>query len=457
MGTRTITTKRVDMLHGPLWNKILLFAMPIAFSSIIQQLFNAADIAVVGRFAGTSAMAAVGSNSSMISLIINLFVGLSVGSNVVISNCLGKHDEVRAREALHTSIAVAILSGIFLLIFGQILIRPLLRLMAVPEDVFDLSVLYLRIYFLGMPFSMLYNFGAAALRSKGDTQRPMVILTIAGIINIILNLFFVCICNLSVAGVAIATVVSQMVSAIALLCLLRKEPGELKLSLRDLRINRSVLRDIAAIGIPSGLQGCVFSLSNVCIQSAINSLGTTTMAACTAVLNYEMFTVYVINSFSQACVTFTSQNYGAGNYKRCRRVFCVCLGLGAIFMCVISVLMVLFGRPLIGIFNADPDVIEIGMIRIWCIMPFQLLNMTIDVVSGGLRGLGHSFVPTMISLVGICGIRLIWVYTVFRVYQTLACLIIAYPLSWSITTIAILIAYYLVSKRALGQPAPLQK
>ena len=448
---KTGNAKKVDMLHGPLWNKILLFAMPIALSSIIQQLFNAADIAVVGRYAGTSAMAAVGSNSSMISLIVNLFVGLSVGTNVVVSNCLGKQDGERASRTLHTSIAVAIVSGIFLLVFGQIVIRPLLRLMAVPEDVFELSVLYLRLYFLGMPFTMLYNFGAAALRSKGDTQRPMVVLTGAGGINILLNLFFVCVCGMSVAGVAIATVISQVVSSVALLYLLVKEPGELKLSFRDLKIDKTILREIAAIGIPSGLQGCVFSLSNVCIQSAINSLGTVTMAACTAVLNYEMFTVYIINSFSQACVTFTSQNFGAGNFRRCSRVFRACLGWGAIFMCVISVVMVLFGRPLIRVFNADPAVVEIGMIRIRYIMPFELLNMTIDVVSGGLRGLGHSFVPTMISLVGICGVRLIWVYTVFRLYPSLACLIVAYPLSWTITTVAILAAYFAVWKK-VAQP-----
>ena len=443
------STKNVDMLHGPLWNKILFFAAPIALSSIIQQLFNAADIAVVGRFAGTSAMAAVGSNSSMISLIINLFVGLSVGANVVISNCLGKQDFDRAKRAVHTSIAVAILSGLFLLVFGQILIRPLLRLMAVPEDVFELSVLYLRIYFLGMPFSMLYNFCAAALRSKGDTQRPMVVLTCAGVANILLNLFFVCVLNMSVEGVAIATVISQIISSLMLLYLLTKETGPLQLNFRELKIHGAILKDIASIGVPSGLQGCVFSLSNVCIQSAINSLGTLTMAACTAVLNYEMFTVYIINSFSQACVTFTSQNYGAGNFQRCRRVFRTSLGLGAISMCIVSVIMLLFGQPLIRVFNADPEVIEIGMIRIRGIMPFQLLNMAIDVVSGGLRGLGHSFVPTAISLVGICGVRLIWVYTVFAMFPSLACLICAYPLSWAITTLAIFIAYFLVSRKVL--------
>lgn len=437
------------MLNGSLWDKILLFALPIAFSSICQQLFNAADIAVVGRYAGTSAMAAVGSNSALISLIVNLFVGLSVGANVVISNYLGRQDHDCVRQAVHTSISLAIISGAFLLVFGEVMIRPLMSWMGVPEDVFELSVRYLRIYFLGMPFSMLYNFGAAVLRSKGDTRRPMLVLTASGIVNVVLNLFFVCVCGMSVDGVAIATVISQIISAAALMYLLTKETGELKLSFRELGISRAILKDMAAIGIPSGLQGCVFSLSNVCIQSAINSLGSVTMAACTAVLNYEMFFVYILNSFSQACVTFTSQNYGAGNYKRCKRVFCTCWGLGAIFMCGISVIMLLFGRPLIRIFNADPEVIEIGMIRIRAIMPFQLLNMTIDVVSGGLRGLGRSLVPTVISLVGICGVRLIWVYTVFQAYPSLACLIIAYPLSWSITTIAILIAYGILQKRAL--------
>lgn len=449
MFDRKSPAKKVDMLNGSLWDKILLFALPIAFSSICQQLFNAADIAVVGRYAGTSAMAAVGSNSALISLIVNLFVGLSVGANVVISNYLGRQDHDCAKEAVHTAVSVAIISGVFLLVFGEVMIRPLMGWMGVPGDVFELSVLYLRIYFLGMPFSMLYNFGAAVLRSRGDTRRPMLVLTASGVVNVVLNLFFVCICGMSVDGVAIATVISQIISGVALMYLLTKETGELKLNLRELRINKVILKDMAAIGIPSGLQGCVFSLSNVCIQSAINSLGSVTMAACTAVLNYEMVLVYILSSFTQACVTFTSQNYGAGNYSRCRRVFCTSWGLGAIFMCGISGIMLLFGRPLIGIFNADPEVIEIGMVRIRAIMPFQLLNMTIDVVSGGLRGLGRSIVPTVISLVGICGVRLIWVYTVFQACHTLGCLIVAYPLSWTVTTIAILVAYYVVQKKAL--------
>lgn len=444
---RTVTEKKVDMLHGSLWDKILLFAMPVAFSSIVQQLFNAADIAVVGRYAGTSAMAAVGSNSSTISLIVNLFVGLSVGTNVVISNCIGKGDGERTRRALHTSIGVALISGLFLLVFGQLVIRPLLLVMAVPEDVFEQAVLYLRIYFLGMPFTMVYNFGSAALRSKGDTQRPMVILTCAGVVNILLNLLFVCVCKLGVAGVAIATVISQIVSAGWLMLLLVRETGEFRFNIREMHIDWGILKDMARIGIPSGLQGCVFSLSNVCIQSAINGLGTISMAACTAVINYELFTVYVINSFSQACVTFTSQNLGAGNMKRCNRVFYTSIGLATLFMCVISTVMVLFGRPLIRVFNNQPEVVELGMIRILYIMPFELLNMTIDVVSGALRGLGHSFVPTAISLGGICGVRLTWVYTVFQTQKTLGCLMVAYPLSWTVTTVVILVAYFLVRKR----------
>lgn len=449
MAAKTLSKNKIDMLSGSLWDKVLLFALPVAFSSIIQQLFNAADIAVVGRFAGTAAMAAVGSNSAMISLIVGLFVGLSVGANVSISNCLGKGDRERASRAVHTSMAVALISGVFLLLLGQLLIRPLMCLMGVPADIFELSVLYLRIYFLGMPFTMIYNFAAAVLRSKGDTRRPMVILTCSGLVNVGLNLLFVCVLHRSVDGVAIATVVSQVLSAGALVVLLLKEDGELKLYPKKLAIDLSILRDIAAVGVPSGLQGCVFSLSNVCIQWAINSLGTVTMAACTAVLNYEMFTVYLINSFSQANVTFTSQNFGAGQYDRCRRVNATCWGLAAICMCIISLSMLLFGRGLIRIFDSDPQVVEIGMVRIRYIMPFQLLNMTIDVVSGGLRGLGRSLTPTLIALAGICGIRLVWVYTVFQLHHTLSCLVTAYPLSWTFTTIAIIIAYIKVSKKAL--------
>lgn len=452
MGLRKRSAAKVDMLNGSLWDKILRFAVPIACSSILQQLFNAADIAVVGRYSGTDAMAAVGSNSAIIGLIVSLFVGLSVGANVVISNCLGKGDRERAGRAVHTAISVAIICGVLLLLVGEIVARPILRITGVPESVLELAVLYLRIYFIGMPFSMIYNFGAAILRSRGDTQRPMVVLTVSGIVNVILNLFFVCICGMSVEGVAIATVSSQAISAVVLLYLLVKETGELKLNFRELQVDKAILKDMAAIGIPSGLQGCVFSLSNVCIQSAINSLGTVTMAACTAVLNYEMFMVYIINSFSSANVTFTSQNFGAGNYKRCKAVVRTCMGLAAIFMCVLSVVMVVFGRPLTAVFNSDPEVIEIGMVRMKYIMPFQLLNMTIDVMSGGLRGLGKSLVPTIVTLVGICGVRLIWIYTVFRVYHTLSCLVAAYPISWAITTTAILIAYFKVQKKVLHPP-----
>lgn len=453
MAIRLSSRAKMDMLHGSLWDKVLLFALPVAFSSILQQLFNAADIAVVGRFAGTEAMAAVGSNSAMIGLIVSLFVGLSVGANVVVSTCLGKGDTQRAHRAVHTAMTMAVISGVFLLILGQILINPLLKIMGVPPEIMDLSRLYLRIYFIGMPFTMAYNFAAAILRSRGDTQRPMIVLGCSGLANVALNLIFVCLFGMSVDGVAIATVVSQVISGGVLVWMLTREQGELKLDLRSLCIDGAVLKEMARIGIPSGLQGCVFSLSNVCIQSAINSLGTVTMAACTAVLNYEMFTVYIINSFSQACVTFTSQNYGAGNFDRCKKVFRTCMGLAAICMCLISVLSLVFGRPLIRFFDSDPQVVEIGMVRLRHIMPFQLLNMTIDVVSGGLRGLGKSLTPTIIALVGICGVRLIWIYTVFRVYATLSCLVTAYPLSWAITTTVILTAYFLTRKKVLSPQA----
>lgn len=437
------------MLSGSLWNKILLFALPLAASSILQQLFNSADVAVVGRYAGKQALAAVGSNGSVINLLVNLFVGLSVGANVVISRYIGENDAKRVQKATHCAIVVALASGFIIMTVGLIITRPILEMMSTPSDIIDLATLYLRIYFLGMPFLMLYNFSAAILRSRGDTQRPLIVLFAAGVINIALNLVFVIIFKLSVAGVAIATVISNAVSSSTLLFLLTREKGALRIYLKKLAIDKACLLDFIKIGVPAGLQGVVFSVSNVCIQSALNSLGSDFVAGSAAALNFEFFVYYMLNSFTQACVTFTGQNYGAGNFKRCGSVTKWCVFLGFLFVTAMSAAFVVFGNKLIYIYTEDAAVARIGVMRMTYVLSFQFLNLCIDVLSGSMRGMGYSFVPAIISVVGVCGVRLGWVYTVFPLKPDFSTLILAYPISWGITAAVILMAYFVIRKKVM--------
>lgn len=441
--------RTIDMLNGSLWDKILLFALPLAASSILQQLFNSADIAVVGQFAGSRALAAVGSNGSVINLLVNIFVGLSIGANVVIARYLGENNARRAGLAAHTAVTVAFLSGIIIMIMGQFITRPILTLMSTPDDIIDLAILYLRIYFLGMPFIMLYNFEAAILRSRGDTKRPFFALLVSGIINIILNLFFVIVCKLSVAGVAIATVIANVVSSGMLLFFLMHEEGALKIKLKNLRIDFRILREIAQIGLPAGLQGVVFSISNVCVQSSLNKLGSDAVAGCAAAINFEFFAYYMLNSFSQACVTFTSQNYGAGQYERCRAITRWCLLLGSVFTMAMAFAFYLPGHTLIKIYTSEQTVADLGCIRMrYALLP-QIFNVIMDVLSGSMRGLGRSLVPALISIVGVCGVRLIWVYLVFPQSPTFETLLLVYPVSWIITAAAIAAAY-IKTRKSIG-------
>ncbi len=444
--------RTIDMLSGSLWDKILLFALPLAASSILQQLFNSADIAVVGQFAGSRALAAVGSNGPVINLLVNIFVGLSIGANVVIARYLGENNAQRAGRAAHTAVTVAFLSGIIIMGLGQLITRPILTLMSTPDDIIDLAILYLRIYFLGMPFIMLYNFEAAILRSRGDTKRPFFALLVSGVINIILNLFFVIVCKLSVAGVAIATVIANVVSSGMLLFFLMHEEGALKIKLKNLRIDFRILREIAQIGLPAGLQGVVFSVSNICVQSSLNQLGSDAVAGCAAALNFEFFVYYMLNSFSQACVTFTSQNYGAGQYERCRAVTRWCLLLGSVFTMAMSLAFYFSGHTLIKIYTSEQIVADLGCIRMrYALLP-QLFNAIMDVLSGSMRGLGRSLVPALISIVGVCGVRLIWVYLVFPQSPTFETLLMVYPVSWIITSAAIAAAYF-KTRKSIGKAA----
>lgn len=441
------TKKVMDLLNGSIWDKILMFALPLAASSILQQLFNSADVAVVGQFAGSRALAAVGSNGAVINLLVNIFVGLSVGANVVIARCLGEGNKQRIRDAVHTSVLVALVSGFFVMIVGITVTRPILTLMSTPDDIIDLAVVYLRIYFLGMPFIMLYNFGAAILRSKGDTKRPFLCLLVSGIINVLLNLFFVIVCRLSVAGVGMATVISNAISSGMILYFLTHEESEIRLSLRNLKIDKRILKEITRIGLPAGLQGMVFSFSNICVQSALNSLGSDAVAGSAAALNFEYFVYFLLNSFTQACVTFTSQNYGANKYDRCKKIALISFGMGLAFSTALSLIFYFLGENALRFYTSEPKVIEIGIVRMQYCLLMQFISVAMDVLSGSMRGFGYSMIPALISLLGSCGFRLLWVYLVFPLSPTFITLVSVYPISWMITSGAMLIAFLIVCKR----------
>ncbi len=448
MGTKT---ENMDMLQGSLTDKILKFALPLAATGILQQLFNAADVAVIGQYAGKNAMAAVGSNSPVIGLLVNAFVGIALGANVVISRFTGQKNSDGVHKAVHTSVVFAVLSGFFLTILGELIAPYLLHLLSVPDDVFPLSLLYLRVYLLGLPVIFLYNFESAIFRSQGDTRTPLICLITSGVINVALNLFFVCVLGMTVDGVATATVVSNLISSAMLFYLLCHRKDHIRLQVGELRIDGQVLAAMVRIGLPAGLQGMVFSISNLCIQSAINRLGSDVMAASSAAFNIEIFAYYVVNSFGQACTTFVGQNYGAGNVDRCRKVAKVSLFLDLAITVVVSGLLIVFGRPLLGLFNRDPVVTSIGMIRLRYILFAEVVNVVMEITSGAMRGYGFSLVPAIISFVGVCGIRITWVYTVFRASQGFHTLMLVYPVSWIVTAFALCVAYILFLRRFRGE------
>lgn len=379
---------RMDMLHGSLLNKILLFALPLAASSILQQLFNSVDIAVVGKFASSQALAAVGSNSSVISLMINLFVGISVGASVVIANYIGQRNERGIKNAIHTVSVITLASGGLLLVVGLLIARPILEMMDTPDDVIELAVLYLRIYFLGMPFFMIYNFGAAILRSMGDTKRPLYCLVVAGVINTALNLFLVIVLKMSVAGVAIGTVIANMVSAGMIVYILRHEKGPFRLEYKEIGVSRIELRKMLQIGIPAGIQGMVFSIANVFIQAAINLYGSDAIAGSAAALNYEYYCYFVVSAFSQAAVTFISQNYGARQIERCKKIFRQTMLLSVIACGCLNLFFVWQRRFAISIFTSSPDVYQFAAIRMEIVLLTQALACSYEIAGAALRGLG---------------------------------------------------------------------
>lgn len=437
----------INMCEGPLAGKMLIFTLPLMFSGILQLLFNAADTIVVGRYAGKEALAAVGSTSSLINLLVNLFMGLSVGANILVARYYGAKKEEDIQTTVHTSITLAALAGIVLAILGNIFAKPLLLLMGSPEDVVDLAALYVKIYFAGMPVVLIYNYGAAILRAVGDTKRPLYYLTVAGVVNVILNLVFVIGFDLSVAGVALATVTSETISAVLLVRCMCKMEGSCHLDLRKLGFNREKLGLLLRHGLPAGLQGSVFSFSNVLIQSSINSFGSVAMAGSSAAANIEGFVYTAMNSFQQTALCFTSQNLGGGKYDRVNKVFRNSLLMVAMVGIVMGGGCYLFGEQLLSIYSSDAEVIAYGMIRLrWiCLLYFPCGIM--DVLVGMLRGLGYAIVPMCVSIVGACGFRILWIATVFAAYHSLDVLYSSYIISWILTGGTHLICYIFVWKK----------
>lgn len=443
----------IDMCNGPLFGKILIFAVPLMLSGMLQLFFNAADIIVVGQFVGHTALAAVGSTGSLINLLVNVFVGLSVGTNVLVARYYGARDAKHLHETVHTSVLTSVLSGTALIVIGLILAEPLLTLMGTPDDVLDQAALYMRIYFVGMPASMLYNFGAAILRAVGDTKRPLYFLFISGIVNVILNLVLVLVFHLGVAGVAIATVTSQVISAVLVALCLIKTDAPYRLELKKLRIHKSKLLEIIKIGLPAGMQGAVFSISNVLIQSSINSFGSTVMAGSTAASNIENFVYTAMNALYQTALSFTGQNVGGGKYKRIGKIMRICV----LDVTAIGILLgggaYLCGSTLLSIYTSDPQVIQYGLERMMFVcLPYFLCGI-MDTLVGSLRGMGYSIMPMIVSLTGACVLRIVWIMTIFQMNPTLSTLFLSYPVSWFVTALAHFICYLIVHHRFMQKHA----
>lgn len=449
---KELKKQKLDMLNGSIWNKLPVFALPIAATGILEQLFNASDIAIVGNFAQTdktAAVAAVGANSPIIGLILNLFIGIALGANVVIANAIGRDDKQTVQKAVHTSMVVSVIGGVLVAIIGELIAEPLLTVLNVPDDVLELALLYLRIYFLGMPVILLYNFEAAIFRSIGETKMPLIALTLSGILNVLLNLFFVIVLKMSVNGVATATVLANVVSAGILYIKLVKSDKYIKVEFKKLRIDGKVFAKIMQIGLPAGIQSAVFAVANIVIQGAVNSLGTVVIAASSAAFNIEIIAYNVMNSFSQACTTFVGQNFGANKIDRCKKTLFLCLIEDAIASGTAILIVLITGKFLLSIFNNNPEVIEIGYTRLVIIFIAYIFSMLYEVMSGYLRGFGFSLVPAILTTVGVCVLRIIWINTVFPANRTFVTIMTAYPVSLATTALLIFIALiiYRPSKR----------
>ena len=440
----------MDMCSGPILRKMLMFALPLMLSSILQLLFNAADIVVVGKFAGDNSLAAVGSNTALINLLTNLFIGLSIGANVVAARHYGAKAWDDLRRTVHTAMLLSMLSGALLLVLGVIGAEQMLIWMQTPEEVLPLATVYLRIYFLGMISTMVDNFGSALLRAVGDTKRPLYFLLCAGIINVILNLLFVIGFQMDVMGVAIATVISETVSALLVLRCLVKEKGGIHLELRAMRIDRKKMLQILRIGLPAGFQGVVFALSNVVIQSSVNIFGNIVVAGNSAAANLEGFVYMAMNAFYQTTLSFVSQNYGAGEQKRINRI--VLLGEACVIVTgtLLGNMVVFFGNDLLQIYSNNPEVIAAGMVRLHYISMIYALCGIMDVMVGALRGIGYSIMPMIVSIVGVCVLRLIWLATVFQIpeFHKIETVYLSYPVTWILTSLVYIVFFVWIRIRS---------
>lgn len=446
---KLIEKYEIDMCNGPILPRLLAFTLPLMCSSVLQLLFNAADIIVVGKFAGDNALAAVGSNTALINLLTNFFLGLSIGANVLVARFHGAKEEQEVADTVHTAMLLSIYSGVILTLIGCIGAKQILIWMQTPKEVLGLATTYLRIYFLGMTAMMLYNFGSAILRGVGDTKRPLFYLSVSGIINVGLNLLFVIVFQMSVTGVGLATVISQCISAVLILRCMMKDKGAVHLNFRHLKIHRKKFFHILRVGLPASFQGIIFAISNVIIQSSVNSFGAVTVAGNSAASNIEGFVYVSMNAFYQATISFTSQNVGAGKYERINKI------LLRAQLCVIAVglvmgnLAVYFANSLLGFYTSSATVKAAGMKRLGIISKTYALCGMMDVMVGSLRGMGYSVLPTIVSLIGACGLRLIWIFTFFKTEQfhTLTSLYMTYPVSWIVTTTAHIVCFIIVRRR----------
>ncbi len=429
----------MDMLHGPLLGKILLFTLPIALSSMLQQLFNAADTSIVGYFGNSDALAAVGTNGEIIALIVTLSSGLSIGANVLIASRIGKKKWDDLSEIAQTSIQLAVLIGILGLTVGQCAARPLLKLIQTPEEILLSAESYLRIYLMGYPFLLLYDFGAAMLRARGDSRYPFVVLTISGVANVVLNLLFVVVFHMNVEGVAIATDLSTMFSALMVLYRLKKDPM-FHLSIERPRIRWDYGKEILKMGIPSAIQGAVFCFANIFVQAAVNGFGPTAIAGSTIAMNFEYFAYYGITAFGQTTTTFTSQNYAAGQISRCRKILGISMVSSILCSLFMIVPMVLWQRTFSGLFSSDPSVIQSASVRILCILFYEPVCSLYEIPSGTLRAAGHPVCPAVATITGTCVFRILWICTIFQKYHTLPMLYHAFPISWALTILLIVIS-----------------
>lgn len=443
-------SNQMDMIHSSLWKSIFLFALPVALSNILEQLFNSVDMAVVGQFAGDNALAAVSANASVTALFINMISGMAVGPNVVIAKLVGQGRKEEVQDAVHTVIAFALFCGGFLFLIGEIVASLILTGISTPVNILGLAETYLRIYFIGIPFLVLYNFGSAILRSVGDTKRPLYCLIFSGVLNALLNLLLVIVFHLGVAGVAIATSVSNMVSAAIVLSLLLRETDMIRVSLRKVRIHKEHMIKILKVGTPAALQSAVFSISNVCIQSGINSFGEHAISGSTVGLTFEYFTYYIINAFNQAAVTFSSQNYGAREIRRCKKICWICMAEGMLLTMILSGIFTVWGKVFAGLYTTNTIVMAYALIRMHHVMMIEFLTGSYEISGSVLRGLGHSLLPAIITLLGSVCFRIFWLFMIFPMRRTFDMLVTVYPVSWIFTGGMMLLAYFIVTRKVFA-------